>query len=80
MRALGELAAARGQTLAQLAISWVLRDPRMTSALIGASSVGQLDENLDAAAKTGFSADEAAAIDKHAVEAGINIWSSSSDG
>ena len=80
VRALGELAAARGQTLAQLAISWVLRDPRMTSALIGASSVGQLDENLDAAAKTGFSADEAAAIDKHAVEAGINIWSSSSDG
>src|ERR1700760_3435696 len=62
VRALNEIAAARGQTLAQLAISWVLRDPRMTSAVIGASSVGQLDENLDAAAKTDFSADETAAI------------------
>ena len=80
VRALNELAAARGQTLAQLAISWVLRDPRMTSALIGASSVGQLDENLDAAAKTAFTADETATIDKHAVEAGINIWAASSAG
>jgi L-glyceraldehyde 3-phosphate reductase len=79
VRALNELAAARGQSLAQLAISWVLRDPRMTSALIGASSVGQLEENLAAAAKTDFSADEIAAIDQHAVEAGINIWSTSSD-
>ena len=78
VRALNEIAAGRGQTLAQMAISWVLRDPRMTSALVGASSVEQLDENLDAAAKTTFTADETATIDKHAVEAGINIWSASS--
>ncbi len=80
VRALNEIAAARGQTLAQMAISWVLRDPRMTSALIGASSVAQLEENLAAAAKASFSAEEIAAIDKDAVEAGINIWSASSEG
>ena len=62
-----------------MAISWVLRDPRVTSALVGASSVGQLEENLAAADKTSFSAEEIAAIDKNAVEAGINIWSASSD-
>src|ERR1700734_885310 len=78
VRALNEIAAARGQTLAQMAISWVLRDERMTSALIGASSVAQLEENLAAAAKTSFSAQEIAAIDKDAVEAGINIWAASS--
>ena len=80
VRALNEIAAARGQTLAQLAISWVLRDSRMTSALIGASSVAQLEENLAAAARTAFSAAEVKAIDKDAVEAGINIWASSSAG
>jgi L-glyceraldehyde 3-phosphate reductase len=80
VRALNELAAARGQTLAQMAISWVLRDQRMTSALIGASSVTQLEENLAAAAKTAFTAEETAAIDQHAVEAGINIWATSSQG
>jgi len=80
VRALGEIAAARGQTLAQMAISWVLRDERMTSALIGASSVTQLEENLAAAAKTSFTAEEVAAIDKDAVEAGINIWATSSAG
>jgi L-glyceraldehyde 3-phosphate reductase len=80
VRALGEIAAARGQTLAQMAISWVLRDQRMTSALIGASSVTQLEENLAAAAKTSFTAEEVAAIDKDAVEAGINIWAASSAG
>jgi L-glyceraldehyde 3-phosphate reductase len=79
VRALNEIAAARGQTLAQMAISWVLRDERMTSALIGASSVAQLEENLAAAAKTSFSAEETAAIDKDAVEAGINIWAASSE-
>ncbi len=78
VRALSEIAAARGQSLAQLAISWVLRDKRITSALIGASSVTQLEENLAAAAKTSFSAEEIAAIDKDAVEAGINIWAASS--
>jgi len=78
VRALNEIAASRGQTLAQLAISWVLRDERMTSALIGASSVAQLEENLAAAAKAAFTAEEIAAIDKDAVEAGINIWAASS--
>ena len=80
VRALNEIAAARGQTLAQMAISWVLRDERMTSALIGASSVAQLEENLAAAAKSSFTAEEIAAIDKDAVEAGINIWAASSAG
>src|ERR1700730_4764732 len=79
VRALNEIAAARGQTLAQMAISWVLRDDRMTSALIGASSVAQLEENLAAAAKTAFTAEEIKAIDKDAVEAGINIWAASSE-
>ena len=78
VRALGEIAAARGQSLAQMAISWVLRDERMTSALIGASSVAQLEENLAAAANTTFTPEEIAAIDKDAVEAGINIWAASS--
>jgi L-glyceraldehyde 3-phosphate reductase len=79
VRALNSIAAARGQSLAQMAISWTLRDPRVTSALVGASSVAQLEENLAAAGKTAFSAEEIAAIDKNAVEAGINIWSASSD-
>ena len=78
VRALNSIASERGQSLAQMAISWTLRDPRVTSALIGASSVAQLEENLAAAAKTTFSAEEIAAIDKNAVEAGINIWSASS--
>jgi L-glyceraldehyde 3-phosphate reductase len=78
VRALNEIAAARGQTLAQMAISWVLRDERMTSALIGASSVAQLEENLAAAAHTAFTPEEISAIDNDAVEAGINIWAASS--
>ena len=78
VRALNQIAAARGQSLAQMALSWVLRDDRVTSALIGASSVAQLEENLAAAGKTQFSAEEVAAIDGHAVEAGINIWAESS--
>jgi L-glyceraldehyde 3-phosphate reductase len=80
VRALNGIAAARGQTLAQMAISWVLRDQRMTSALIGASSVTQLEENLAAAEKTTFTDEEIAAIDKDAVDAGINIWAASSKG
>jgi L-glyceraldehyde 3-phosphate reductase len=80
VRALGDIAAARGQSLAQLAISWVLRDERVTSALVGASSVAQLEDNLAAAGQTEFTAEETAAIDRHAVEAGINIWSTSSAG
>jgi L-glyceraldehyde 3-phosphate reductase len=78
VRALAGIAAARGQTLAQLALSWALRDLRVTSVLIGASSVAQLEENLGAAAHTSFTADELAAIDKDAVDAGINIWAASS--
>jgi L-glyceraldehyde 3-phosphate reductase len=78
VRALNEIAAARGQSLAQMAVSWVLRDQRVTSALIGASSVQQLEENLAAADKTTFTAEEIAAIDADAVEAGINIWAASS--
>ena len=78
IRALAEVARRRGQSLAQLAISWVLRDPRVTSALIGASSVKQLEENLAAAQNTTFSEDELAEINQHAVDSGINIWSASS--
>src|SRR5271165_3016609 len=78
VRALNEIARSRGQTLAQLALSWVLRDPRVTSALIGASSVAQLEENLAAAAHTDFTDEELAAIDRDAVDAGINIWAASS--
>jgi L-glyceraldehyde 3-phosphate reductase len=78
VRALNDIARSRGQTLAQMAISWVLRDPRVTSALIGASSVAQLEENLAAAGHTDFSNEELTAIDRDAVEAGINIWAASS--
>ncbi len=78
VRALNEIAAARGQSLAQLALAWVLRDQRVTSALIGASSVAQLEENLAAAQRLSFTGDELAAIDQQAVEAGINIWAASS--
>ena len=78
VRKLNELAAARGQTLAQLAIAWVLRDPRVTSALIGASSVAQLEENLGAVNGPELTDTELAAIDADAVEAGINLWAGSS--
>ena len=73
--ALGKIAAARGQTLAQLALSWALRDQRVTSVLIGASSVAQLEENLAAAGRSDFTDAELAEIDRDAVEAGINLWS-----
>ena len=78
IRALGEIARARGQSMAQLALSWALRDPRVTSVLIGASSVAQLEENLGAAGHTGFTDDELAAIDRDAVESNLNIWAASS--
>jgi L-glyceraldehyde 3-phosphate reductase len=80
VRALGEIARQRGQSLAQLALAWTLRDKRVTSALIGASSVAQLEENLAAAGNTGFTSEELAAIDRDAVEAGINLWAASSAG
>jgi L-glyceraldehyde 3-phosphate reductase len=79
VRALNEIAQRRGQSLAQMAIAWTLRDPRVTSALIGASSVGQLDDSLGALDRLDFSDDELAEIDRHAVDAGINIWAQSSD-
>jgi L-glyceraldehyde 3-phosphate reductase len=78
IRALADLAQGRGQSLAQLAISWVLRDQRVTSALIGASSVQQLEENLAAAQNTSFDQAELAEINQHAVDSGINIWAASS--
>jgi L-glyceraldehyde 3-phosphate reductase len=79
VRALAAIADSRGQTLAQLALAWALRDPRVTSVLLGASSVAQLDDNLDALANLSFTADELAAIDEHAVDAGLNLWKESSD-
>jgi L-glyceraldehyde 3-phosphate reductase len=78
VRALNEIAQARGQSLAQLALAWALRDRRVTSVLIGAGSVAQLEENLAAAGRTEFTAAELAAIDAEAVESGINIWATSS--
>jgi L-glyceraldehyde 3-phosphate reductase len=74
VRALDTIAQGRGQTLAQMAIAWVLRGPAVTSALIGARNVPQLDDALDAAANINFSADELAEIDRHAQEGGIDMW------
>lgn len=74
VRALNDIAQQRGQKLAQLALQWALRDSRVTSAVIGASSVEQLDTNLDALDGPPLTADELVAIDQHAVEAGINLW------
>jgi len=74
IRSLAALAAERGQSLAQMALAWVLRSPVVTSALIGASSVAQLDENLDALNDLDFSADELARIDQFAVEGHIDLW------
>jgi L-glyceraldehyde 3-phosphate reductase len=78
IRALNQIAQRRGQTLAQMAIAWVLRDPVVTSALVGASSVEQLEQNLAALDKLEFSAAELKEIDRHATEGGINIWAASS--
>jgi len=78
IRALNAIAARRGQSLAQLAIAWTLRDPRMTSTVLGASSVSQLENNVAALRNTAFTADELAEIDKYATETGINLWSRSS--
>ncbi|HET7385697.1 MAG TPA: L-glyceraldehyde 3-phosphate reductase [Nocardioidaceae bacterium] len=74
VRRLNEIAESRGQKLAQLALQWALRDRRVTSAVIGASSVEQLDTNLDALVGPPLTDDELAAIDKDAVESGINLW------
>lgn len=74
VRALNDIAAARGQKLAQLALQWALRDPRVTSAVIGASSVEQLDVNLDALAGPPLTVEELGEIDKYADESGVNLW------
>lgn len=77
LAALHDIAETRGQTLAQMAIAWTLRDPRVTSALLGASNVEQLDENLAALDNLHFIDDEIAAIDAHAQDAGIDLWNTS---
>jgi L-glyceraldehyde 3-phosphate reductase len=78
IRALTAIAGERGQSLAQMAIAWTLRDKRVTSALIGASSVAQLEENVAAIEDVDFSDEELATIDRDAVDAGINLWAQSS--
>jgi len=78
VRALNQLAQRRGQTLAQMALAWTLRDPRITSTLVGASSVAQLEQNVAAVDKLGFSVAELEEIDRHATDAGINLWAASS--
>jgi len=78
-RALREIARGRGQTLPQMALAWTLRDPRLTSALVGASSVAQLDDNLTALEKLAFTPDELAEIDRFAVEGGVNLWAQSGE-
>ena len=79
IRALNEIACGRGQSLAQMALAWALRDERVTSALIGASSVAQLEDNVAALDRLGFTDDELAEIDRHATDSSINLWSTSSD-
>jgi L-glyceraldehyde 3-phosphate reductase len=78
IRALAEIAAGRGQSLAQMSLAWALRDPRMTSVVIGASSVAQLEDNLGALNAPAFGEEELALIDRHAVESGIDLWRPSS--
>jgi L-glyceraldehyde 3-phosphate reductase len=79
VRTLNEIARRRGQTLAQLALAWTLRDPRMTSTLIGASSIEQLEQNLAALQRPDFTAAELEEIDRYATDSGINIWAASSE-
>jgi L-glyceraldehyde 3-phosphate reductase len=74
VRALDEIARGRGQSLAQLALAWALRDRRITTVLIGASSVRQLEDNVGALGRPEFTDDELAAIDRHAVDSGIDLW------
>jgi L-glyceraldehyde 3-phosphate reductase len=79
IRALNQLAERRGQSLAQLALAWTLRDARVTTTLVGASSVKQLEDSLGALARLDFTTEELAEIDRYAVDGGINIWHASSD-
>ena len=79
VRSLNTIAEGRGQTLAQLALAWVLRDDRMTSTLIGASSVAQLEDNVAAVRRLDFTEAELAEIDRYAVEAGVDLWATARD-
>jgi L-glyceraldehyde 3-phosphate reductase len=79
VRALNQIAQRRGQTLAQMALAWTLRDPRVTSTLVGASSIAQLEQNVAALDKLPFSADELREIDRYATDSGINLWAASSE-
>src|SRR5438874_2600437 len=79
IRALNEIAKRRGQSLAQMAVAWTLRDPVVTSALVGASSVAQLEQNVAALDRLEFSPAELKEIDRHATDSGINIWAASSE-
>ena len=78
IRLLNEIANGRGQSLAQMALAWAVRDPRVTSALAGASSVGQLEANVAALERLDFGDDELEQIDRHATDSGINLWAASS--
>jgi len=80
VRSLAEIASRRGQTLAQMAIAWALRDPRVTSALLGASSVAQLEQNVAALQRPDFNDDELTEIDRYAVDSSVNLWAASSSG
>jgi L-glyceraldehyde 3-phosphate reductase len=78
IRALNDLARRRGQSLAQMAIAWTLRDERMTSVVVGASSVHQLDENVGAVDRLEFTPDELTEIDRYALDSDVNLWARSS--
>jgi L-glyceraldehyde 3-phosphate reductase len=78
VRSLNQVAQRRGQTLAQMALAWTLRDPRVTSTLVGASSVAQLEQNVGALDKLEFSAEDLREIDRYATDSGINLWAASS--
>ncbi len=80
VRALHDLASSRGQTLAQMAIAWVLRDKRVTSALIGARNVAQLDDSLDSLHKLQFTEAELREIDRHAIDSSIDLWKDAREG
>lgn len=79
LRLLNEMAERRGQSMAQMALSWLLKDSRVTSVLIGASRPEQLEENVQALNNLSFSADELAQIDKHVADGELNLWQASSD-
>jgi L-glyceraldehyde 3-phosphate reductase len=80
IRALNQIASRRGQSLAQMAVAWVLRQPAMTSVLVGARNWGQIEDLLDALDNLDFSSEELAEIDEHAIESEVNLWAKSSGG